>query len=463
MKKLEILITLAVLLFCFSLSLAEERVVDFTKLQNRNGLMYEMNTQVPFSGISLISKYDSGQWENLIRFKDGKSIGGELYYENGQYKYKSENIGKFRYEEYFYPDGVIKHKKQFKERAPNGVWVWFDRKGNTKKEIAYQMLDGSYRLLDENLNVYSEVNYKNGKLDGKSLKYDDGNISDETEYRTGKAHGISKSFYTFGNLGLWYIVKYIDGKKQGVEVSYDYQGTLHKVGKYKKGDKDGLWVEWKYGAIDNTDVILIEKYDLGEIIERQCFDKKEVSCKSLSSDKRALDKKYKNQIETLQFLYGKQPDRTLADDLLSMIDDNGKLIPTNKILKKRKVIEEENAEMERQNAEEIALKAKLDENREKFQTEFKKKVLEKINNNWNIVSFSGIKNYEKYIIVLELSLDPKGKIKEITTVFPEKVEGTFLIAERAAKSAIARSVPFTISEELFPEGLKLRMVFDPKT
>ena len=121
-----------------------------------------MNTQAPFSGISLYSKYDSGQWQSLTRYKDGKSIGGERYYENGQYEYKAENVGKFRYEEHFYPDGAIKHKSQFKEDAPKGVWEWFDKKGNKKKEIAYQSLNGSYKLLDENLNVYSEINYKKG-------------------------------------------------------------------------------------------------------------------------------------------------------------------------------------------------------------------------------------------------------------------------------------------------------------
>ncbi len=90
MKLLKTLFPLLILLFCFSLSLAEERLVDFLKLQHRNGLTYEMNTQVPFSGIGLLGKYDSGQWKNLIRYKDGKYIGSELYYENGQYEYKSE-------------------------------------------------------------------------------------------------------------------------------------------------------------------------------------------------------------------------------------------------------------------------------------------------------------------------------------------------------------------------------------
>ena len=53
---------------------------------------------------------------------------------------------------------------------------------------------------------------------------------------------------------------------------------FHKVGRFKKGDKDGLWVEWYFGGtIDKADVIRIEKYDLGEIIERQCLDKREVS------------------------------------------------------------------------------------------------------------------------------------------------------------------------------------------
>ena len=126
--------------------------MDFLKLQHRNGLTYEINNQVPFSGIGLLTTRP-GQWKNLIRYKDGKYIGSELYYENGQYEYKSEKIGKFEYRKYFYPDGESNIKANSK-RTFLKVWEWFDKKGNKKKEIAYQSLNENYKLLDENLNVF---------------------------------------------------------------------------------------------------------------------------------------------------------------------------------------------------------------------------------------------------------------------------------------------------------------------
>ena len=61
--------------------------------------------------------------------------------------------------------------------------------------------------------MYSEINFKNGKLHEKSLEYSNGNITLEREYRDGKAHGVWKNFYSFGNLGLESIVNYVNGEK----------------------------------------------------------------------------------------------------------------------------------------------------------------------------------------------------------------------------------------------------------
>jgi antitoxin component YwqK of YwqJK toxin-antitoxin module len=50
----------------------EEQVV--TSLQDRNGLMYELNTEVGFTGV-FVEKYDNGQKKTENHYKDGKLDG----------------------------------------------------------------------------------------------------------------------------------------------------------------------------------------------------------------------------------------------------------------------------------------------------------------------------------------------------------------------------------------------------
>jgi len=56
------LATLIVIL-TFLISCSEElKEVDFSSLQDRNGVMYEVNTEDPFTGIG-VTKFDNGQYK----------------------------------------------------------------------------------------------------------------------------------------------------------------------------------------------------------------------------------------------------------------------------------------------------------------------------------------------------------------------------------------------------------------
>ena len=94
----------------------------------------------------------------------------------------------------------------------------------------------------------------------------------------------------------------------------------------------------------------------------------------------------------------------------------------------------------------------------------KARMLEKLNSNWNVVSINRLPNFEKYVIILEIPLNSRGNIiGAIKTVYPKSLEGNFLIAKRSAINAVLESIPFQVPEEIFPNGLILRVVFDPKT
>ena len=62
--------------------------VVWDKLVERGGLVYEVNSQTPFTGSS-VSYYDNGRLKEKENYKDGKADGlYETYYENGQQRYK---------------------------------------------------------------------------------------------------------------------------------------------------------------------------------------------------------------------------------------------------------------------------------------------------------------------------------------------------------------------------------------
>ena len=94
----------------------------------------------------------------------------------------------------------------------------------------------------------------------------------------------------------------------------------------------------------------------------------------------------------------------------------------------------------------------------------KARILQILNDNWNVVSINRLPNYEKYVIILELKIDENGYISgPIKLVYPQKASGNFEIAKRSAINAVLESSPFPLAKESFPRGLVLRVVFDPKT
>ena len=68
------------------------------------------------------------------------------------------------------------------------------------------------------------------------------------------------------------------------------------------------------------------------------------------------------------------------------------------------------------------------------------------------------------VITLEIPLNSRGNlIGAIKTVYPKSLDGNFSIAERSAINAVMESIPFQVPKEIFPNGLILRVDFDPKT
>lgn len=65
-------------------------------IETRNGVVYKINSDIPFSGTT-VRKYENGWTKEEINYKNGK-FHGELisYYENGQIKDKKNYLLKIK-------------------------------------------------------------------------------------------------------------------------------------------------------------------------------------------------------------------------------------------------------------------------------------------------------------------------------------------------------------------------------
>jgi len=134
--------------------------IPFDDLVVRQGLTYEVNSQSPFSGIS-VTYHENGQLKIKGNYKDGKINGlWEYYHENGQLERKGNwkgekwvGQGKFKdgkedevYES-FYDDGQLRLKANVKEGKFNGLSEWYDGDGQLQSKECYKngdVVDMSY-------------------------------------------------------------------------------------------------------------------------------------------------------------------------------------------------------------------------------------------------------------------------------------------------------------------------------
>ncbi len=96
--------------------------------------------------------------------------------------------------------------------------------GKLKKVLTFQGDSSKHKLVKEEIfaegdRKVSELNFKNGMLNGQSANYwENGKMKDENTF--------------------------VNGKKNGVFKKYDSKGRLLIAGEMKDGMKNGLWTTW---------------------------------------------------------------------------------------------------------------------------------------------------------------------------------------------------------------------------
>jgi len=230
MNKLLPLLTILIIISC-------SKEITSDKLVVRSDLVYEINKDKPFDGVSKEffyngqlkeeysykkgklhgdhkEYYSNGQLKESGLYNENKRVGlNEMYYENGQIQTKTTFNQDGKYNgllETFFSNGRLEFSGEYVEGIPKGTHTGFYFNGQMKGFIEFKdgkVLDGIYEYFSENGSLKSIERYKNGMLDGLTENFDsNGKINERINYQNGKKNGLHEQYY-FKNLDCLRSVK----------------------------------------------------------------------------------------------------------------------------------------------------------------------------------------------------------------------------------------------------------------
>ena len=119
MNKIYIFFGLVLLVSCAPSDIPPE------KLEERQGVYYEVNSQIPYSG-PIERYYENRQWKVMGNYKDGKREGlWEEYHDNGK----------------------LKETGNYKDGKRNGLWEGYNENGKNLEngQVSYVSYKGNYK------------------------------------------------------------------------------------------------------------------------------------------------------------------------------------------------------------------------------------------------------------------------------------------------------------------------------
>ena len=171
-------------------------LVDYSKLQNRNGVTYLPNEETPFTGRAE-RLYENGQKRIERNYKDGKRDGlYSSWYENGQkmseVKHKDGKADGL--ETVWYENGQWRRSGNHVDGKMDGVWTHWYENGQQRDELFYL---GGY--------IVSAIVWK-----------PDGEKCSMTDVKAG--NGMVVKYMDDGT--DWLRISYKDGEKHGYRLTY---------------------------------------------------------------------------------------------------------------------------------------------------------------------------------------------------------------------------------------------------
>ena len=245
-----------------------EKPVHPSKLVKRQGIIYLVDSEKPFTGKSL-ALHDNGQKKSEENYKRGKPDGVFItWYENGRKEMESNwKDGQMNgLQRGWHENGQKATEGLIKDGKPVSAKNW-NSKGepvNSFKEtglraVYYGELEfregvfylkgvdtrytGNAIALYENGQKKAEDNFKDGKRDGLQLFWhQNGQKKGEINWKNGKQNGLYLGWYENGKKAME--EKYKDGKPYGSYMAWHKNGQKRSEGNYKNGKREGLFVDW---------------------------------------------------------------------------------------------------------------------------------------------------------------------------------------------------------------------------
>ena len=262
-----------------------KKTLNSNKLQDRNGLYYEVNSDKPFSGYAAdsvlgirttyaeisngkfdgvyITYYRNTQIEEKGKMSDNMKDGvWEFYYENGQLKEKgnySKSIKDGQWE-FYYKNGQLKEKGKYNIGDMNGIWKYYSTYGDLIEQVEYLngTRNGEY-IYFKNQDTLRYIEYIDGKISNKLKIKPDYEVGSEEIYSIPKGSssklGINSKFeyLGFNSVENDIDVNIFDGKEKvgffslkrgyynGSYKEPHSNGKIKSEGQFLTGRKTGQW------------------------------------------------------------------------------------------------------------------------------------------------------------------------------------------------------------------------------
>jgi len=151
-------------------------------------------------------------------------------------------------------NGQLKSEQNYKNGKLDGKWIKYQDAGYKNGELLKSIKTSEESFKDGEQNgksidyywngkVKSESNYKDDKKNGESIEYyENGQLSYETNFKDGLKEGKSIDYYENGQIR--HESNYKDGLKVGKSIGYDIDGQIESEENYKDGRRDGKVIEY---------------------------------------------------------------------------------------------------------------------------------------------------------------------------------------------------------------------------
>lgn len=301
MKKL----TLILLIFPYFLMSQSKQVIDSLstdELQRRNGLLYKIDTDEPFTGIHA-NKWSNGQMKSVHHIADGKEYGISLAWnENGQITEQVDILNARRKSWRYEDNQKIEYNDTLLWNGTYGQWKTisqtnYDTNGEKIKPVNHSQIEvknnlayikgdkkpftgvmkfqGELMLYDTHYYFKDrlfrgEASFISGDFNGPYYSwYEENNQKRlEANIKNRKLEGLYTSWYQNGNKKVE--LNYSYGRKDGLKTAWSENGQIISKGNYNNRNNnealDGLHTTWNENGVKLSEITYLNNKEIKAII-----------------------------------------------------------------------------------------------------------------------------------------------------------------------------------------------------